>query len=54
MININETSTKRGIVWIIASIIGVAFAWAGKDPAQVMLIAGGVVGGLGLLPDNKG
>jgi hypothetical protein len=54
MMNFNETSTKRGVVWIIASIVGVAFAWAGKDPSQVMVIAGGVVGGLGLLPDTKG
>lgn len=54
MINFNETSTKRGLVWIVASVIGVIFAWAGKDPSQVMLIAGGVVGGLGLLPDKQG
>lgn len=49
----SENSTKRGIIWIIASLIGLPMAWLGKDVTPLITLAMGVSGGLGvLLKDN--
>ncbi len=48
-INWEEKSTKRGFIWFSAAIIGVPMVWMGKDIEQLMLLAMGVAGGLGLL-----
>ena len=51
----SETSTKRGVVWLVGGAIGVIFAFLGKDPSTVMSITASVAGGLGLLiSDNQG
>lgn len=51
-INWTEASTKRGIVWVLTSIIGLGMILMGKDPSPVIVLATGVAGGLGItLPD---
>lgn len=52
-INWSEASTKRGVVWIVASILGTIMVFMGKDPSQILVLATGVAGGLGLLPDKS-
>lgn len=52
MLNLNEASTKRGIIWLVTAIIATIFSFFGKDATQVLAIGGAVVGGLGLLPDS--
>ena len=46
----NQMSTKRGAVWVVASIVAVGCLLAGKTDAVavVMTAAGSVAGGLGL------
>jgi len=48
-INWNEPSTKRGAVWIVAFIFGIPMVYMGKDVSQLLLLATGIVGGMGLL-----
>lgn len=49
----SENSTKRGIIWVIASIIGLPMVWMGKDISGLIALAMGVSGGLGvLIKDN--
>ena len=45
----NETSTKRGLIWVITAIVGSVFVFLGKPVDQLLLLASGVAGGLGLL-----
>jgi hypothetical protein len=52
-IDMKEHSTKRGLIWIATFIIGLPMVWLGKDVTGLILLAGGVAGGLGLLPDKK-
>lgn len=53
MINWNEASTKRGIVWGITAIIGV-YGWLmGKDVEPIILLGAAVAGGLGIALDDK-
>lgn len=49
----SQTSTKRGIVWVVTFIIGMPMAYMGKDVTQLLLLAGGVVGGMGVLTNDK-
>jgi len=52
-VNFNEASTKRGIVWIITSIISIFAPHLGTNPETVWAIGGAVAGALGVtLPDN--
>jgi len=44
-----ETSTKRGAVWLAVAVVGLPMAWSGKDVSQLILLAGAVAGGLGVL-----
>jgi hypothetical protein len=53
MINWNEASTKRGMIWVIAFIVGIIGWWMGKDPSPILLIAAGVAGGLGVTTPDK-
>jgi hypothetical protein len=48
-IHFGQASTQRGLVWIIAAIVGAVFIYQGKPIDQLLLLAGGVAGGLGLL-----
>lgn len=45
----NEASTKRGIIWLITAIVGSIFIFLGKPIDQLLLLATGVAGGLGVL-----
>jgi hypothetical protein len=48
-IDLTQASTKRGLVWLVAAIIGLPMAWAGKDVSQLVALAMGIAGGLGVL-----
>lgn len=45
----SEASTKRGIIWIAAALVGVVFIFLGKPVDQLLLLAGGVAGGFGVI-----
>jgi hypothetical protein len=48
-INWSEASTKRGLIWVITAVIGAVFIFLGKPIDQLLLLAGGVAGGLGVM-----
>lgn len=48
-INWSEASTKRGLVWVITALVGSIFIFLGKPIDQLLLLAGAVAGGLGLV-----
>lgn len=52
-INWNEASTKRNAVWVIAFIIGLPMAFFGKDVTQLLLLAGGIAGAMGVTMTDK-
>ena len=45
----NAASTKRGLVWVITALVGSIFIFMGKPVDQLLLLAGAVAGGLGLV-----
>jgi hypothetical protein len=45
----SEASTKRGIIWVVTAVIGTVFVFLGKPVDQLLLLAGGVAGGLGVI-----
>jgi hypothetical protein len=45
----NAASTKRGLVWVITALVGLVFIFMGKPVDQLLLLAGAVAGGLGLV-----
>lgn len=47
-INWNENSTKRGAVWVVTFVIGIIMSFLGKDVTQLLVVASGVAGGLGV------
>jgi len=48
-INWTAASTKRGLVWVITALVGSIFIFLGKPVDQLLLLAGAVAGGLGLV-----
>jgi len=42
-------STKRGLVWVLTALVGSVFIFMGKPIDQLLLLAGAVAGGLGLV-----
>jgi hypothetical protein len=44
-----EASTKRGLIWVATALIGIVFIYLGKPIDQLLLLAGGVAGGLGVM-----
>ena len=52
-INWNEASTKRNAVWVAAFIIGIPMAFFGKDVTQLLLLAGGIAGAMGVTMTDK-
>jgi hypothetical protein len=53
MIKWNEASTKRGIVWGIASVIALIGWWFDKDVQPVLAIGAAAASGLGIFLDDK-
>lgn len=45
----SEASTKRGVIWLITAIVGTVFLFMGKPIDQLLLLATGVAGGLGVI-----
>jgi hypothetical protein len=45
----SEASTKRGLIWLITAIVGTVFLFMGKPIDQLLLLATGVAGGLGVI-----
>jgi hypothetical protein len=45
----SEASTKRGIIWVVTAVVGAVFIFLGKPIDQLLLLAGGVAGGLGMI-----
>ena len=48
-INWTSASTKRGAVWVITALVGSVFIFLGKPVDQLLLLAGAVAGGLGVM-----
>ena len=44
-----SASTKRGAVWVVTAFVGSIFVLMGKPVDQLLLLAGAVAGGLGLV-----
>jgi hypothetical protein len=45
----SQASTKRGAIWVIVAVVGLPMSWMGKDPTQLITLASGIAGGLGLM-----
>jgi len=45
----SEASTKRGLIWVITAIVGAVFLFIGKPIDELLLLATGVAGGLGVI-----
>lgn len=45
----SAASTKRGVIWLITAIVGTVFLFMGKPIDQLLLLATGVAGGLGVI-----
>jgi len=45
----SEASTKRGIIWVVTAVVGAVLLYQGKSVDQLLLLAGGVAGGLGVV-----
>ena len=45
----SEASTKRGLIWLITAIVGTVFLFMGKPIDQLLVLATGVAGGLGVI-----
>jgi hypothetical protein len=52
-INWNEASSKRNAVWVTAFIIGIPMAFFGKDVTQLLLLASGIAGAMGVVMSDK-
>lgn len=48
-INFTQASTQRGLIWVVASIIGAVLIFQGKPIDELIILTGGVAGGLGLV-----
>jgi hypothetical protein len=44
-----QASTQRGLIWVLTALVGAVFVYQGKPIDQLLLLAGGVTGGLGLV-----
>lgn len=44
-----EASTKRGLIWVVTAVVGAVLLYQGKSVDQLLLLAGGVAGGLGVV-----
>ena len=55
MFNINwsETSTKRNAVWFVAFLVGIPMVYMEKDVSQLLLLAGGIAGAMGVVMSDS-
>jgi hypothetical protein len=44
-----QASTQRGLIWVLTAVIGLVLIALGKDPSQLLVLASGIAGGLGVL-----
>lgn len=44
-----QASTQRGLIWVLTALVGAILLYQGKSVDQLLLLAGGVAGGLGLM-----
>ena len=44
-----QASTQRGLIWVLTALVGSVLLYQGKPIDQLLLLAGGVAGGLGLV-----
>lgn len=44
-----QASTQRGLIWVLTAFVGAFLLYQGKSVDQLLLLAGGVAGGLGLM-----
>ena len=52
-INWNEASTKRNAVWVATFLVGSIMIFFGKDVSQLLLLAAGVAGAMGVAMPDK-
>jgi hypothetical protein len=45
----SEASTKRGLIWVATAIIGAILIFMDKPIDQLLILASGVAGGLGMM-----
>ena len=45
----SEASTKRGLIWAATAVVGAVLIFMGKPIDQLLLLASGVAGGLGMM-----
>lgn len=45
----SEASTKRGLIWVATAIVGAVLIFMNKPIDQLLLLASGVAGGLGMM-----
>mgnify|MGYP000870687851 FL=1 len=45
----SEASTKRGLIWVATAIAGAVLIFMGKPIDQLLILASGVAGGLGMM-----
>ncbi len=43
-----QGSTQRGLIWIAVAVIGLPMVALGKDISQLIVLAAGIAGGLGV------
>jgi len=44
-----QASTQRGLIWASTAVIGLILIALDKDPTQLLVLASGIAGGLGVL-----
>jgi hypothetical protein len=44
-----QASTQRGLIWVVTALVGAVLLYQDKSIDQLLLLAGGVAGGLGLM-----
>jgi hypothetical protein len=48
-----QASTQRGFIWVLTALVGAVLLCHGKSVDQLILLASGVAGGLGLMVQDE-
>jgi hypothetical protein len=48
-----QASTQRGFIWVLTAFVGAILLYMGKPVDQLILLASGVAGGLGLMVHDE-